>query len=353
MRCLAALCALVVPAAAAAAPAPLSGSLLRGFCSSGGGFPFVPPSCAVSAFDLTTLTSTDLFNITLAQLGPPIYEPALSVFEDTVTLSVNEDLGEGNSGVLATYNLTSRTLSTIYNVSWCWSLYPDVDAPESAFLCYKQVGAGTGVCPASTKLWCAVLLRIDRATGAETVVFAALPDDLPYAGADSTALDTSAGVLYAGLLSYKPPFYFLYAFDVRTGALLRNVSFPVYAEIDYVKGALVAVVLNQTQQPEPTTAAAFVATVDGTSGAVTPLGPASYINSSFFLPGNFDDWGTASAAINVIFSTTIVTSGATPTYYLLANSLLDGSTIAAIKFEDGPFTGVGIQWTPWTPSSQS
>lgn len=312
----------------AAGSAPLKGSLFYGTCNL--------PACDTlefASYNLATGASTDLFVFPLDSYDDG-YVADDALFEDSVVISLQYDSAP-DVGLLVTFNLTSNMLVSSRNSTPCFGLWPDVDSPATTLLCLALVSSVHAQCPPGTTSQCSQLLRIDRATGAETLLAAFLGDYAPFT---VEALDVAAGLVYSTfeLLAGGTPE--LVTINARTGAVVRTVSFPVSLafielEMSAARGKVYAVVQDTSQPGVPSV---YAGVVDPTTATATPLGPASYFNASFPPAtggywNQFNSISTLSDELGVFFSTAfhyeVPAPPSDPVLFLLGNSLDDGSLV--------------------------
>lgn len=307
---------------------PLQGSLFYGTCNL--------PACDTlefASYDLATGATTDLFDFPLDSFDDG-YVADNALYNDSVVISLQYDSAP-DVGYLVTFNLTTNALISGRNSTPCFGLWPDVDAPSTTLLCLALVPA-SAKCPPTTTSQCTQLLRIDRATGAETLLASFLPDYAPFT---VEALDAARGVVYSTfeLLSGGTPE--LITLDARTGAVLNTAPFPytlafLEFEVSAARGGRVYAVVQDGAHPGGTVA--YAGTVDTATATATPLGPKAYFNVSFppATGGFFNQFNTISTLsdeLGVFFSTAfhyeIPSPPADPILHLIGNSLDDGSLV--------------------------
>ncbi len=308
--------------------APLQGSLFYGTCNL--------PACDTlefASYDLATGESTDLFDFPLDSFDDR-YVADSALYNDTVVISLQYDSAP-DVGYLATFSLSSNRVISGRNSTPCFGLWPDVDAPATTLLCLALVPA-TAKCPPTTTSQCTQLLRIDRATGAETLLASLLPDYAPFT---VEALDAAKGVIYSTfeLLNGGTPE--LVTLNARTGAVMSTTPYPytlafLEFEVSAARGGKVFAVVQDGAHPGGTVAYAGV--VDTATATATPLGPKSFFNVSFppATGGFFNQFNTISTLsdeLGVFFSTAfhyeIPSPPADPILHLIGNSLDNGALV--------------------------
>ena len=259
-------------------PAPLlgagnlTGALFYGTCNL--------PACSTLEFaswGLANGTRTDLFDFPLDSFDDG-YVADNALFLDTVVISLQSDSAP-DTGALVTFNLTTNALISSLKTTPCFALWPHPDAPAAALLCLALVGAKDARCPAGTTDQCTLLLRVDRGTGAETLVAGLLAGYAPFT---VECLDTAQGAIYSTFELLNGGLPQMVAIDARSGAVLRTVPFPValaFLELEYsvARGRVFAVVEDGTGAKP----VAFAGAVDVVTATATPLGPGSYFNVSY------------------------------------------------------------------------
>ena len=269
------------PSGSAAASSPaaplldagsLTGALFYGTCNL--------PACSTLEFaswGLANGTRTDLFDFPLDSFEDG-YVADNALFEDTVVISLQSDASP-DTGALVTFNLTTNSLISSLKTTPCFALWPHPDAPASALLCLALVGAKDARCPAGTTDQCTLLLRVDRGSGAETLVAGLLAGYAPFT---VECLDTAKGAIYSTFELLNGGLPQMVAIDARSGAVLRTVPFPValaFLELEYsvARGRVFAVVEDSTGAKP----VAYAGAVDVVAATATPLGPNSFFNVSY------------------------------------------------------------------------
>lgn len=281
-----------------------------------------PPVPFPASWNLATNSSTDLFDFPLDSFDDG-YVADNALYNDTVVISLQSD-SSPDTGYLATFNLSDNSVVSGLKTTPCFGLWPDLDAPGSALLCLALVGATDKRCPAGTSGQCSLLLRIDRASGAETLLGGFLPDYAPFT---VECLDTALGLIYSTfeLLSGGTPE--LVTINARTGAIEHTAPFAVslaFIELEYsrARGKVYAVVQDGD--------VAYAGTVDPTTAVPTPLSPASaYFNRTYW--NQFNTISTLSDELGVFFTTAfhyaIPSPPSDPILHLIGNSLTNGALV--------------------------
>lgn len=310
-------------------PAALAGELFYATCAL--------PACetlALSLFDLANASSTNLFDFPLDSFEDGYVADSVLAPGGVVILSLQYD-GRPQQGFLLSFNLTSRTILSGFNSSFCFALFLDPsDATGDNLLCL----ALEPTCDGGSQ--CSQLRHISRAAQTDTLVSQFMPNAAPYT---VSCLDTKRNLIYStfgGLNTIGPNL--IAAITIDTGVVVNNASFPIstaYIELeyDYVTDAVYAVV-------EDAQDGAFFGTVEPSTGVATPVGTNRF-NTSYW--NQFNTISTVAPEIGVFFSTAfhygVPNPPSDPILHLVGNSLTTGEIVFDEVIQN-PFCE--ILWTP-------
>ena len=316
--------------------APLAGELFYGTCAL--------PACdtlSLALWDLANQTSTSMYDFPFDSFEDGYVADSALAPGGVVILSLQYD-GQPQQGYLLSFNMSSRTIVSGFNASFCFALFVDpTDAAADRLLCL----ALEPNCDGGTQ--CTQLRHISRSTQTDTLVSQFMSNAAPYT---VSCLDTSRSLIYStfgGLDTIGPNV--IAAITLDTGVVVSNASFPIstaYIELEYdaVTDAVYAIV-------EDSQDGAFFGTVEPSTGVATPVG-SNRFNTTFW--NQFNTISTIAPEIGVFFSTAfhyeVQNPPSDPILHLIGNSLATGEIIYDAVIQN-PFCE--ILWTPLLPSPPS
>jgi hypothetical protein len=236
------------------------------------------PACstlAIALYDLERASSTTIYDYPEGAFEDG-YVADNILAGDELIISLQYD-SKPAQGYLSSVNLTTRQPIGGFSASQCFSMWLDPKDADT-ILCL----ALEAQCDGGSQ--CTELRHISRSTKQDKLIASFLPDFAPYT---VSCFDTKRNVIYSTFGPLTTGHNVLATIDPYTGKVLAQPTFPVstaYIELEYdsVTDKIYGVV-------EDAADGAFVGTIDGATGAATPISAKAGLNTTqwnqFVSPG--------------------------------------------------------------------